>query len=76
MSVSEVTLADWLKVLAQLAYPAEPNSLDENCPFPDLAKQAADTMLTQLMGLYDYLSSLNELVDIISTCNMYYQVFL
>lgn len=56
-----MTLADWLKVLTQLSNASgASSSLDENCPFPDLAKQAADTMYSNLLGLYDYVSALNE----------------
>ena len=35
-------------------------NLDENCPLPDLAKLAADTMYTNFIELYNYLSAPNE----------------
>ncbi|XP_067943651.1 E3 ubiquitin-protein ligase UBR2-like isoform X2 [Watersipora subatra] len=62
-SVSEVTLTDWLKVLTQLSNAGVASAaVEEHCPFPDLARQAADTVFSQLMGLYDYIAALNETV--------------
>ncbi|KAF6024218.1 UBR2 [Bugula neritina] len=56
--VCAVNLSNWLKILTQLAQPdSAMSSLEDNCPIPDLAKVAADTVYTNLMELYDFLSS-------------------
>lgn len=72
--VNEVTLSDWLSVLTQLCSPTSHTTdgsasgssvtggfnIDENCPVPDMAKLAADTMYTNFIELYNYLSAPNE----------------
>ena len=55
-----MSLSDWLSALTRLVLSNDGGSLDENCPFPDFAKLAADTMYTNFMELYDYLSESTE----------------